>query len=38
MKYCLAQPEDAATVHNLMLQAFSVYRNSVPRPVLLMKR
>ncbi|MCU7707857.1 GNAT family N-acetyltransferase [Priestia sp. JV24] len=30
MKYCLAQPEDAATVHDLMLQAFSVYRDSVP--------
>ncbi|MCF8886619.1 MULTISPECIES: GNAT family N-acetyltransferase [Priestia] len=30
MKYCLAQLEDAATVHDLMLQAFSVYRDSVP--------
>jgi ribosomal protein S18 acetylase RimI-like enzyme len=30
MKCCLAQPQDAATVHNLMLQAFSVYRDSVP--------
>jgi ribosomal protein S18 acetylase RimI-like enzyme len=30
MKYCLAQPEDAAIVHDLMLQAFSVYRDSVP--------
>lgn len=30
MNYCLAQPEDAATVHDLMLQAFSVYRDSVP--------
>ncbi|MEH7360153.1 GNAT family N-acetyltransferase [Priestia megaterium] len=30
MNYCLAQPEEAATVHDLMLQAFSVYRDSVP--------
>ncbi|PFQ78338.1 GNAT family N-acetyltransferase [Priestia megaterium] len=30
MKYCLAQPEDAATVHDLMQQAFAVYRDSVP--------